>query len=317
MKSIKGFIQVPVVVLMAVGILAILGTSYYFVGAKNSKQEEINKKTALSTVPLNRAEVSTSGAVQEIKSGEGIIKEQGTQKIIAPTKQESTNTKKADDLVKEVMSDMDKLSQLDQQIEDFGTLLRAIRTTKNNYISYAKSSAQARADLLNDFADTASDIGIKNFALSDANKFTKYIQSAQTDYNTLYEPLETEVKKQYEMTSEIKGIIDQGTTPANLSKVLSMGNEEINRFLGLVIKFNTAAQKFEQQKADSFSQSLKYIDSLVATKSIFLSVSQQLLQIEQQSQQIPAPQKATQCWSTTQYSGGIVNGTAQTSVRCE
>lgn len=316
MRSRKGFIQVPIVVLLSVGIIAILATSYYFVRAKNDKQAEADRVITLNTNVVEHKDAVIQNEPEKVEAEKVVVKVQEVQKVNAPAQQSSSNTQKSNDLAKTVISDIAQ-SQLDDQISSLNTLLGAIRTTKKNYIAYAKSSAQIRADLLNDFANTVSDSGIKSFARSRATEFANHGQNAQSDYDKLYEPLETEISNNLGMVSDIREVIKQGNSPANLPKLVSIGNEDMDRFLGLATKINSISQDKEQREADSLSQSLKYLDSLIAGSNIAASTGQQLLQIEQQVQQAPAPKKAIQCWSTTKYSGGIINGTSQTSIRCE
>ena len=214
------------------------------------------------------------------------------------------------------------LEQLGADTEDLSALLENVQYGREQWIKLAEDTADSRSRSLDTLADGITIQNIKQFIVDTAGHYRQDRESARSTYSGFYKPLEDAIVAQTQKTTAIKDELWNGGLPSDdlqnrAKELLLENNDQKTRFLNLTQKFNDGNYSLENKKSDIFIEILNNIRTLLSSYATVLSVNQQLLEIEQEARTRTLPKTEIRCWATTQYSGGIVNGTSQTSIRCE
>lgn len=324
-KIDRGFIQIPI--LLAFLILGTVATSAGYYSVQHSKKQEVVKNSEIR-VPLDvGAQQEEKSTAQSSVNSEETLSLKTTTPIVVKTEQKyssntegASNTKKAEELAGKMSADLRRLTYIDnlnKDIEDFELLLKAVQTSKEQYISFAENSAGKRSGALSEFLVIATSGDVRSFAQSLIDGQHKHKNEARDTYVSLFNILENEFSAYLNSTRGIKEKIAQNQFSGDVDSLLFKDAKEKERFIGLLTRVNEIAQGLEQKKSDNFTEELGYLRNLVLVSEVATSLSQQLSQIEQKAQQISIPQftSSIKCYTTT--NDHIFDPSRTYSTRCE
>ncbi len=318
-KIEQGFIQIPILLLIVFGALAATGGGYYAVKhtpqfAKQDAVVEEKNETAMTSTETSTSTVPQLDNTSKRKKGNE-QKPPNLSDYSASVPDEKENEPKEDILA--IKSKL--LEQLATDAKDFTTLLKNVRDDRERWINLAESHAGTRYQSLNVFGTNTTFLDIKQFVLDTANHYRQDKENARLTYIQLYKPLEETISFQIGKTRAIDdGVWGKIETDQLRGYVLLSENRtQMDSFLVLAMKANAGARDLEDTKSDYYEKDFGYIRALLSVYGTSISISQRLLEIEQEARTRTLPKTEIRCWTTTQYSGGIVNGTSQTSIRCE
>jgi len=341
-KNIKnmrsGFIQTPIlIILAAIGIFIVGNASYRFLDDnKTNKDEEIKvleekpdktKEVDLSNIFGEETEekISTNSESKIRLYPSSEPEEEPAAEVVSQTAGDADNNAETetndyvDDLADRVAKEIKQplyLGELDDDIDDFNRIIKAVQDDRERYISFAEKAARQRLDALNGFIYLATDPGIKNFVQSLADDEKKNSDEARKSYTELFGFLESEITDYITKLENAKEEITEDKFIGSVDDLLSQNTKQKEYFIGLMPQFTKSAQELEERKADNFSDGISYLHNLLAVSETLSSVNQKLSQIEQEARENIVSNDEVNCWATTEYSGGL-NGTSKTRVRCE
>lgn len=241
-----------------------------------------------------------------------------TQTAITPEKvSDSQSLTDAQNLGKQLGEQVRNLVTLDESIERLEKILAEAKASEKRFADYAENSSSQRAQSLEALASNVSNANTKQFILNTANFHREYNANARSDYHKLYSPLLDAIDLWLEKILVTRGDVNQAIPPDDLDKTLAKDISEQERFISLIAYANKVAYDRETAHAEGFTQDLKYVRSLLLLDETLASVNLRLGEIEQSAISAKTPSTEIRCFATTQYSGGLVNGRSETSVRCE
>lgn len=305
-KTTRGFIQIPFLLLIIFGAMAVSAGGYYVVQQSTPAQKEVQKDTlstekqSATTTPSGVSISTATSQVRENQKGLGY-------KAIVP---------KEDILALKG----ELLAKLSDDANDFTTLLDSVRKNKEGWTKITEDAADQRVRSLDTLASGISNAGIKQFVVATANYYRDDKAGAEEIYNDLYRLFENAIVAQISTTTALKNEVWDTLPSQDLQdraeKLLTDNNDQKTRFLTLAQKANDVAYSVETKKSDYYLQGLDGIRTLISSYATVASVNQQLLQIEQQAQQATTPKQPLQCWTTTETQGSIFSGKYTTNIQC-
>lgn len=208
------------------------------------------------------------------------------------------------------------IDALTSDISSFKQLSTAVDTNKKLYISYAEDAGIQRADALGDLAQLASDGDLRNLIKESAADFRAHAENA-SELSEPYELVQKEVDRYLDATIEMKAVLEQGGSDSSVGNLLATNQTQLDRLTDLLGEANAAVQRIERIKANNFSDTIESIDKIITVQNVSASLSTRLADLENDASQSTLPSSAIRCYATTNFEGGIINGTARTFVRCE
>ncbi len=332
-KTTRGFIQIPFLLLIVFGALVTTGGGYYAIKhtPQSIQQRTIvdeENKTATTSEPSFASKIRqviplAPETVQQKPQGITWDEPQGLRyKPIEPPEVQTTTNEKESELEGYAFIKDEHIERLGADIKDLSSLLENIRYDKGRWISLAEAHAETRYQSLNTLgANSTFFPEISQFAIERAEYYRQDKENVRTVYTQLYKPLEEAISFQLGNTrainDEVFKKIPTGELQQKTRDFLLENKNQIDSFLDVAMKANAMAQDLEETKSDYFKQDLRNIDTLLSMRELVISTNQKLLEIEREARARTLPRTEIHCWATTQYSGGIVNRTSQTSIRCE
>jgi hypothetical protein len=327
MNNQRGFIQIPILLLIVFGTLVATGGGYY---AIKHKSQVVQQNSAI------KEENKTATTSNDVATTSGLSFASKMRQVISPKKSEykSSNldfrptalNEKESEPKEDILAIKGKLlEQLTVDSKDFTTLLENLKQDIEQWIKLSEDAADSRAQSLDSLSRgmTIQELQeLKQLVDNDANHYRQDKENARSDYSKFYNLVEGRFTTQIQKTNSIKNELFNGEIPSDellnrVKKLLSENDYEKTTLLSYAPKFNDSFYKTEVSKSDGFLGLIQSIDKVLASYGSAFSVSQKLLEIEQEAQARTLPKTEIHCWADTQYSGGIVNGTSQTSIRCE
>ena len=244
-----------------------------------------------------------------------------TTKNIDPTlpsqKTSSASITDAQALGKQLANGLMTLTDLDNRIESLEKILAEARASESRYADYAEASAGIRTQSLETLSSGVENPNTKQFIVGIAESERKNAVGVRASYHKLYSPIYEAIVLWNDKILMARGDVNQGVPPSNLSEILTKDNFEQERFILLIQHANKIVYDLELKKTEGSTKDLGYIRNLLLLEETTASVNLQLGAIEQKSNSAKIPSTEIHCWATTQYSGSLLNGKSETSIRCE
>ena len=220
-------------------------------------------------------------------------------------------------LGKQLANDLKMLTDLDERIERLEKIRAEAQASEKRYADYAETSTNQRVVSLEALSNNVGNPNTKQFIVSIVESGRKNAVGLRENYHELYFPIYEAINLWDNKISIARGDVNQGVPPSNLSEILTKDNYEQGRFISLIQFANKIVHDLELKKADNFTRDLNSIRNLLLIDETSASVNLQLGAIEQRANNASVPSTEIHCWATTQYSGSLLNGKSDTSIRCE